>query len=340
MILLTDGVVDISKDIMQSAESRDNIISKQIPLLQQSGVQVHTIALSDEADTELLDKLASDTNGWFETAQSAEQLQKVFFKTFKQAIKLDTVPIVGNTFLIDTTVKEFSVLIFKQLGAKATQLITPDKTKINASSKEKSVSWLNEKSYDLVTIKQPKEGEWKIQAKMDPENEVMVITDLKLVVEGVPNQLSIKEMFDLRGFFTDQKVLVSRKVFLDLIDISVYLDEDKKLKMSPVSGRAGLFSQKIEGLKKGRHTLKIVADGKTFKREFIKTIEVKDSYISVEKDIKLAERTVKITLSPDITMIDAEKMTVEAKISQIGQTTRVKMLDKKGGQWVVGYKEN
>jgi len=83
MILLTDGMVDISKDIMQSAESRERIMVEQIPLLQQAGAKINTIALSENADAELLDKLALDTNGWSETALSAVQLQKIFFKIFK-----------------------------------------------------------------------------------------------------------------------------------------------------------------------------------------------------------------------------------------------------------------
>jgi uncharacterized protein with von Willebrand factor type A (vWA) domain len=78
IILLTDGMVDIGKDFMQNAESRDRIISILTPMLQQAGVQVYTIALSENADRALMEKLAIDTNGWNETVNSADQLQRVF----------------------------------------------------------------------------------------------------------------------------------------------------------------------------------------------------------------------------------------------------------------------
>jgi len=56
VILLTDGVVDVSKDPAQSAASRKRIIQSLIPRMQQLSAQVHTIALSKNADQELLEK--------------------------------------------------------------------------------------------------------------------------------------------------------------------------------------------------------------------------------------------------------------------------------------------
>ena len=80
LILLSDGMVDISKDIMVSADSRDRILSEWIPKLQVLNIKALTIALSDQADKELLEKLAFDTGGWYESAANAEQLQRTFLK--------------------------------------------------------------------------------------------------------------------------------------------------------------------------------------------------------------------------------------------------------------------
>lgn len=336
LILLTDGMVDISKDIMQSAESRARIMSDQVPLLQQAGVIVQTIALSNEADAELLDKLAFDTQGWSETANSADQLQKVFFRIFKQAIPQDTVPIAGNYFSIDSAIKEFSVLIFKESGSEATQLIAPDKSKIDSKSKLEKVFWLNEKNYDLVTIKDPKEGQWKIVAAMDPENQVMIVTDLKFQLDEMPNHISLNESIDVTGFFTDQQQLISREDFLNLIDISVQVKDGEKWNMPAVIGKQGLFSVEIgKELKKGRYDLKIIADGKTFKREIAKTIEVKEGLVAMEKQVELAERRVTIKLIPDISVINVSMMAVEATISQSNKPSKAQAVEKKDGQWVL-----
>ncbi len=338
LILLTDGVVDVSKDIMQSAESRERVLVEQIPLLQQSGVKVYTIALSENADTELMDKLAFDTDGWSETANSAEQLQKVFFKMFKQAVPQDTVPLVGNTFTVDAGIKEFSVLVFKKRGAQATQLIMPDNSKIGSANHRNNVAWLDEKTYDLVTIKKPKTGKWKIDATMDPDNQVMIVTDLKFQVDEIPHHLSENESLEILAYFTDQQQLISREDFLNLIDVSVERTDEQggkvDAKMQAVSGKQGLFKLVLKsGLEVGKHTIKIVADGKTFQRENSQTVEVAQSPIMLETDVNLAERIVKLKLIPDITAINAEMMTIQAMISQTNKETETRIIEKKQGKW-------
>ena len=338
MILLTDGMVDISKDIMQSAESRERIMVDQVPLLQQAGAKLYTIALSENADAELLDKLALDTNGWSETAQSAVQLQKIFFEMFKKAVPQDTVPLKDNAFTVDASIKEFSVLVFKAVDAPATQLVTPENVIISYADQVDNVSWLDEKNYDLVTIKNPDAGEWKIVAEMDPDNQVMIVTDLKFQLDDFPNYISINESFDLIAYFTDQQQLISREDFLSLINISIQqIDKQgskNEWKMMPVEEKAGFFSKTVEPvLGKGIHTITVLADGKTFERERVLTIEVVGSPVVVETEINQSERTVRLTLIPDQTIINTEMMTIQATVTQSGKDAEVQSVDEKDGQW-------
>lgn len=333
LILLTDGVVDVSKDIMQSAESRARIMNEQTPLLQQAGVKVQTIALSEDADAELLDKLAFDTLGWAETVLSANQLQKVFFKLFQQAVPQDTVPITDNSFTVDSSIKEFSLLVFKKNGAE-TEIISPDKTRYSSSGKHKDISWLSEKNYDLVTVNKPKAGEWKIKADMDPDNKVMIVTDLKFEVDELPKHISLNEPVEITGFFTDQQQLISREDFLKLIDISVQRIGGKKWKIPAVKGKQGLFSRKIvKELELGRHSLKIVADGKTFKREVIKSIEVVKSLVTIEKVFNSDKRTLNVKLIADKSVLDTDMMAIEASIAMSGKAPKRQTLQGSDGQW-------
>ncbi len=334
LIILTDGMVDTSKDIMQSAESRARIMEQQIPLLQQAGIKVQTIALSKDADAELLEKLATGTGGWSETAQSADQLQKVFFKLFKQAIPQDTAPLVGNTFTIDKAIKEFSVLIFKQTGSKHPQLMTPSNKKINLKSRSSKVSWLSENNYDLVTIKKPKVGLWRIIGNIDPDNQVMIVTDLKFELDEIPTHILFKDNFEVSGFFTNQQQLITRSDFLQLIDLSIFLEDGQRFKMTAVSGKRGLFRKTLGlELKPGRHTLKIIADGQTFKREITQVIEVINSLITVKKHIDPTLHKVTIELIPNKFAINTDMITIEASISQLGKQTVKQVIEKKSGQW-------
>jgi uncharacterized protein with von Willebrand factor type A (vWA) domain len=73
LIMLTDGLVDVSKDTARDAASRDRIVNKILPRLRDAKVKINAIALSGEADHDLLQQLASATGGWFEEADSADR---------------------------------------------------------------------------------------------------------------------------------------------------------------------------------------------------------------------------------------------------------------------------
>ena len=241
-------------------------------------------------------------------------------------------------FTIDKAINEFSVLIFKDSGALETQLIAPDNSKIVSSVKNKNVAWLNEKNYDLITVKKPMAGNWKIIAKMDPDNQVMIVTDLKLQVDDFPSHISEKESLELMAYFTDQQQLISRDDFLSLVDISIEQTDPQGAKkvweMNPVSDKQGLFSQTIGAtFGKGKHTIKIIADGKTFKREKIQTIQVVDSPIKIETEVNQEQRAVSLKLIADEKIINTEMMAVQVVISQIGKADENQVMEKTADGW-------
>jgi Mg-chelatase subunit ChlD len=72
VILLTDGMVDISKDEAENQRARRNLLE---PILQQYidlGARVHTIGLSHQADKETLSTMAYLTDGSFKVAENAD----------------------------------------------------------------------------------------------------------------------------------------------------------------------------------------------------------------------------------------------------------------------------
>lgn len=335
LILLTDGVVDISKDIMVSADSRERILSEWIPKLQQQNIKVQTIALSDQADKELLDKLAFDTGGWTETAQSAEQLQRAFLKMAQKAAPKDTLPLVGNRFAVDSGVKEFSVLAFKKPNSAPSQLLTPEQKKINKQTPAANVAWLENPAYDLITVKQPAVGDWRLEAEIDPDNQVMIITDLKMQLDELPNFVAEKEAVALKVHFTEQDKPIGRADFLNMIAMSVALDQQAPLAMQPIAGEPGFFGQTFGELTPGKHSLKIVADGKTFKREIVREIESVVAPIAVEKAIDYDKREVTLKLIPDPALLDASVLTAEAIVNRAGKPPETHAIEARDGAWAI-----
>lgn len=335
LILLTDGFVDISKDIMVSADSRERVLSEWIPKLQQENIQVETIALSDQADKELLDKLAFDTGGWMETAESAEQLQRVFLKMVQKAAPKDTLPLTGNQFAVDSGVKEFSLLAFKKPNSAPSQLLTPEQQKINKQTSSPDVAWLENPAYDLITVKQPGVGDWRLEAETDPDNQVMIVTDLKMQLDELPSFIAEKEAVTLKVHFTDRGKPIVRPDFLDMITMIVTLDQQAPLRLQPVAGEAGFFAKTFSGLGLGKHSFKIVGDGKTFKREILREIDVIAAPIAVEKIIDPDKRKVTLKLMPDAKLLDVTTLAVDATISRAGNPPETHAVEVKDGVWAI-----
>ena len=121
VILLSDGLVDVSINEEVSKVSRQRILDTLVPRLKKANVAVHTIALADTADHALLRDISLATDGWYEQVDNAEQLQRVFLHLFEKAAQRDTVPLTDNNFKIDDSVSEMTLLVFRRAGSKPTE---------------------------------------------------------------------------------------------------------------------------------------------------------------------------------------------------------------------------
>lgn len=219
LVLLTDGMVDVSKKAGESAASRQRIIDELMPALRARGIRVHTIALSERADHELMKQLSAETGGWYQQVDSADQLSRVFLKVFEQVGKPEGVPLKGNHFTVDASVKEATLLLFRKPDSQPPVLISPKGEKYTDSDLVAGVAWYRDQGYDLITIGSPMRGQWTLQADVDPDNRVMIVTDLKLRTSEVPAHLSVGEDLSLSAHLSNKGKVVDRKAFLRLLDV-------------------------------------------------------------------------------------------------------------------------
>ncbi|MCK5648653.1 MAG: VWA domain-containing protein, partial [Gammaproteobacteria bacterium] len=197
IILLTDGMIDIAKDDAKNTQERTRILKKMLPEIEKTGVSIHTIALSKNADHAFLQELSSKTDGGFEQTDSAEQLERIFLRLFEKTTKPDSVPLVDNKFVVDESILELTLLVFKPQNARPTEVIEPGKKKYMQKNAPSYVKWQSEKNYDLITISKPKTGEWSINAQTDPDNRVLVVTNLQIQTNRIPNNLFVGENLNL-----------------------------------------------------------------------------------------------------------------------------------------------
>ncbi len=221
LILLTDGMVDVSKNPQENEASRKRILNSIMPKLKKAGVTVHTIALSANADKKLMSALSGMTDGWHEAVDNAEDLQRVFLHIFEKSAKVDTVPLENNHFTIDKSIEDMTVLVFRKEGAAATQLVSPSKKKWSYKKHPKEVSWYKDTGYDLISAKSPEVGDWLINAAIDPDNRVMVVTNLKLVSGDFPNNIMYGDTLTLTAKLVQEGKTVTQERLLKLVKFNV-----------------------------------------------------------------------------------------------------------------------
>ena len=219
LVLLTDGMVDVSKQPGENEQSRARILDKLLPRLKDAGAKVHTIALSARADHELMKRLAGETGGWYQQVDQADQLQRVFLKMFETVGKPDAIPLLDNRFTVDGSISEATVLVFGKADSPPVVLRSPGGDEYTDSDLPAGVAWYRDQGYDLITIDGPQKGEWSLQADVDPDNRVMIVTDLKLRTSEVPTHLAVGEPIHVEAHLSNGGKLVRRQAFLRLLEV-------------------------------------------------------------------------------------------------------------------------
>ena len=340
LVLLTDGKVDISKNPEKNEASRERVMFDLADRLEQSGVKVYAIALSNNADEVLLERLALKTGGAFEVAESAEQLQRVFLRMFERATQPDTVALQDNRFKIDASVREMTLLVFRKDG-KPTRLFDPAGKAHSEKKPGARVRWRRDMGYDLITVSKPMAGTWRLDADIDPDNRVMVVTDLKLQVNELPAFIMPDRNIALQVALHDKGKKISRNSFLKFVDFSLQHSLDGNTETLPLKRKAsrdlkdkGIYLAKLEApLEEGAHEFEVKADARTFNRS--RRIRVEVAW-PLQVDIEKTSRPgiYKIWLKPRAGMIDPKSMKVRAELEDPQGERRPVALEAMNDQWL------
>lgn len=321
VILLSDGLVDVAAGEEVSKTSRQRILDNIVPRLKKAGVAVHTIALSSTADHELLRAVSIATDGWYEQVDTADELQRVFLHLFEKAAQRDTVPLTDNNFKIDDSVSEMTLLVFRSEGTRDTELVLPDLSRLKNDELPGNVRWHHEDNYDLITIDQPLSGDWKIDADLDPDNRVMVVTDLKLQTIDLPNNILIGETFDFEASLTEKDEIIVREDFLTLVDAQMKEENelaDEVLTDLNDSLQQGVYRANIGDLfQPGRNDVVVTMSSATFERQRRQSINVVETPfdVQIEQLTDVATRTHRLTLKPDLELIKSENISIAAMLT-------------------------
>lgn len=330
IILLTDGMVDVAGDPALSAASHGRIVHELLNRLQAQGARIHTIALSANADHALLEALAGGTEGWSEQVVDAASLQRVFLRMFEQAAAPDTLPIEGNRFNVDDNVRELTLLVFHADGAAPLQLTDPTDVAITQAGPAAGIRWEHEAAYDLVTIVQPASGTWQLNAVEDPDNRVLVVTDLELSVADLPAQVVAGESLPVRAALLERGQPIARRDFLELMESGVRLagptDVRADVTLALQAEGGDFIGEAATELAPGDYELIVRVDGGTFQREQHRRLKIHGTPLQMSHEVHEdpgAGRQIRLHLAADPLLVDPGSMSGLVLVSAPGRPQQV-----------------
>ena len=323
LILLTDGMVDISKSKTENEAARQRLLTEILPRLRQSGVIVHTVALSKSADRDLMERLAADTGGLFAVAETADQLKRIFLQAFDAAAPAEQVPLANNRFLVDSSIDELTALVMHKPG-KPLELVSPDNKRHSFASHGDDFKWFQGDGFDLITVTKPYEGEWQIAAELEEGSRVTIVSNLSLAASRYSESLftggAEQEML---AALKQQGEAVKDPAFIKLVKFGVNAQrrEDGKqwaldLSAANPTPADGYFRSAMAMLSEaGTYDLNVVAEGKTFQRSQKQIVAVRENFdvrVAATDGIPPGHRVSLLAQNPDID-IAATKVTAHIK---------------------------
>lgn len=334
IILLTDGVVDISKSPAENAAARQRLLNEILPNLRQANIVVHTVALSKFADRELLERLAADTGGLFALAETADALNRIFVQALDASAPAEQVPLTGNRFLVDSSIDELTALVFHKDG-KPVELVSPDKKTYSFAKHGDDIKWLQGEGFDLITVKKPFEGEWSALAEIEKGSRITIVSNLSLGATHYSESLFASDKAaDLVAALKQQGEVVKQSEFLKLVTFSASVQrrEDNKQWQIDLSSANpvpvdGYFHGTLPMFNEpGTYDVAIEADGKTFQRSQKQTVAVRENF-----DVRVSA-TDAIPPGHRVTLV-AQNPKVDAATAKV--TAHIKAADGKTSEQVV-----
>jgi hypothetical protein len=177
-----------------------------LPAYRQRGIALYTVAFTDQADQALLQEMAQATAGEFRFIPRATMLHTAFQHLFVRAHQAEALPLTQGRLLVDPSIQEAALIISKRTPQEPIALLTPQGTSVHARSQRADLTWSATPSYDLVHLRNPEPGTWRVQGRTDGEDSVAIIgaSTVTLQVELSPPYQEAGVPITLTAFLQEQ----------------------------------------------------------------------------------------------------------------------------------------
>lgn len=134
----------------------------------------------------------------------------------------NSIKLLRNRFRIDYKVDEVTLVFFRQYGSAPVVLVRPDGSKIFQSQADgEGVFWYDTATYDMINLKNPVPGPWQAVGQILPGSRVMVLSDLQLHADPMPDILFSGEILKQTAYLTNNGQPIDYTEFRDVVTLEM-----------------------------------------------------------------------------------------------------------------------
>ena len=270
LILMSDGQMDLGSREKEKKALEE--LSRLWPEFSRGRIKIFSVAFTELADAKFMEDVAQKTGGAFQFAKRPKDLPLGFAAMFEKMKTPEMTPVIDNSFLIDGTVQEAIIMVAKEPGARV-EVLDPANRKLAIDEHPPKVQWLASEVFDLITIPEPAAGTWRISLGGKEGGRVFILTNLKLRISPAKNFYEKGEKVPLEVFLEKDGGRVKEKEVLSQLSFWAEVSPpDRKTRKMNLREKGegkepGIYCGEWVVDQVGEYQVRVVADGKAFKRE-------------------------------------------------------------------------
>jgi uncharacterized protein (TIGR03503 family) len=306
IILLSDGKMDPHPESGSAEDLTKKLFSEDLRQLRRIGVKVYTLSFSEEADQELLGKIADETNAihWF--APDVNTIHKKFSEMFLALKNPQVLLPEGSGYEVDASANEITFYISRNSKEQNISIINPLGAEITNRDIPAGVKWFKGELFDIITIANPMPGFWGIEGVEPSDGFATLLSDIKLQVKWPSSTLMVGDSVRLVARLTEEGKPIDRAELKDLIFYNYQVinkeNGERVLKGSLIDNGTegdetagdGLYSTVIKIDKEGDYQLVVNVTAPTFTRHQVLPLPVSKGFIflsSEKREVEHKEET-------------------------------------------------
>lgn len=134
----------------------------------------------------------------------------------------NSIALLQNRFRVDYNVEEITMIFFREYGSAPVVLVRPDGSKFfQSKADDDKITWFDADTFDMITIKNPVPGPWQAVGQVLPNSRVMVVSDIALHADPLPNILFSGEILKSTAYLTNAGKPIDNAAFRNVVNLDI-----------------------------------------------------------------------------------------------------------------------